>query len=113
MKVNFDGALFLKENVAGLNIIVYDDHGLVVAALSRQIPLPALMEIVEVLVARWVLWFAQELGFESLVMEGDAEAIVNALNGDTMLLFVYGHILHDIKLMSSSVCNVSFKHIKQ
>ena len=35
VKVNFDGALFSKENVAGLGIIIRDDHGLVLAALSQ------------------------------------------------------------------------------
>ena len=45
-------------------------------------------------------------------MEGDAEAIINAINGDTMLLSDYGHILHDIKLISSSTCSVSFRHIR-
>lgn len=46
MKVNFDGALFPKENVASLGIIICDDHGLVMAALSQQIPLPASVEMV-------------------------------------------------------------------
>ena len=106
VKVNFD-------DTAGLGIIIRDDHGLVMAALSQQIPLPASVEMVEVLAARRALLFAKELGFESLVVEGDAEGIIHAINGDSMLNSEYGHILQDIKLLSSSVRNVSFNHISR
>ena len=44
--------------------------------------------------------------------EGDAEGIIHAINGDSMLHSEFGHILHDIKLLSSSVRNVSFNHIR-
>ena len=46
-------------------------------------------------------------------MEGDAKAIINAINGDTMFLSKYGHILQDIKLVSSFACSVSFCHIRR
>ena len=62
-------------------------------ALSQQIPLPVSVEIVEVLVACQALLFAQELCFESLVMEGDSEIIINAIKGDNMSLSDYGHLL--------------------
>lgn len=43
----------------------------VMAALSQKIPLPTSVEMVEVLVARHALWFAQELGFRKVIVEGD------------------------------------------
>ena len=67
-------------------------------ALSEQIPLPASIEIVEVLAARQALLFAQELRFENLVMEGDSEIIINAIKGDNMNLSNYVHLLQDIKV---------------
>ena len=54
-KVNFDEALFAKENKAGLGIIIYNDDGLVMVALTQQIPLPASIEMVEMLVAHRAL----------------------------------------------------------
>ena len=113
VKVNFDGALFSEENTAGLGIIIRDDHRLVMAAFSQQIPLLTSVEMVEVLAARRALLFAKELGFESLVVEGNVEGIIHAINGDSMLNSEYGHILQDIKLLSSSVRNVSFNHIRR
>ena len=58
LKVNFDGAVFVANNIVGLGIIIHSDNGLVTAALSQQIPLPTLVEMVEVMAARRALWFA-------------------------------------------------------
>ena len=63
LKVNFDGALFAGENMAGLGVIICNDSGLVITALLQKIPLPASVEMVEVLVERRALWLAKELGF--------------------------------------------------
>ena len=46
--MNFDGAVFVANNIAGLGIIIHNDNELVMAALSQQIPLPTLVEMVEV-----------------------------------------------------------------
>ena len=52
LKVNFDGAYFAEDNKAGLGIIIRNNVGLVMAAMTQQIPLPASVEMVEVLAAR-------------------------------------------------------------
>jgi len=44
LKVNFDGAFFAEENTASLGIIIRNDNGLVMAALTQHIPLPALVD---------------------------------------------------------------------
>ena len=49
--MNFYGPLFSQDDTTGLDIIIHNDHGLVMAALSQQIPLLALAEMVEVLAA--------------------------------------------------------------
>ena len=85
--------MFAEENIDGLSIIVRNDHGLVIATLSQQIPLPASVEMEEVLATRRALFFAQELGFNNLVLEDDSELVFFAINGDSMLLFELGHIL--------------------
>ena len=52
--------------------------------------------------------FAKELGFESLVVEGDSKIIINSINGENMLYSEVWHIIQDIKLLSSSLRNVFF-----
>ena len=101
--MNFDGALFAEENIVGLGVIIRNDSGLVMDALSQQILLPASVAMVEVLVARRVLWFAKELGFRTLIVEGDSEVIINSINGDNMARSEFGHILQGISLLHLSI----------
>ena len=68
-RYNFDGAVFSQAGLAGIGIIIRNEQGLVMAALSQQIPLPASVEMVEVLAARRALVFAKELGFDRVVVE--------------------------------------------
>ena len=58
---------------------------MVLAALSQKIPLPTSVEIVEVIAARRALIFALELGFESVMVEGDFEIIINAIREKTLI----------------------------
>ncbi|XP_075650103.1 uncharacterized protein LOC142620654 [Castanea sativa] len=81
------------------------------ATLSQQIPLPALVEMVEVIAARRALVFAKELGFDKVVMEGDSEPIINAILGDHMDYAYMGHVMQDIKFMFPSFSIISVKHI--
>lgn len=37
-KINFDGALFVKENCAGVGVVIRNEQGLVMASLSQSIP---------------------------------------------------------------------------
>ena len=101
--MNFNGALFVEENIVGLGVIIRNDSGLVMDALSQQILLPASVAMVEVLVARRVLWFAKELGFRTLIVEGDSEVIINSINGDNMARSEFGHILQGISLLHLSI----------
>lgn len=89
------------------------DHGLVMAALSQQIPFPVSVEMVEMLVSHWALVFAEKLGFDRLVVEGDSEFIINSINGGIMESSPFGHILQDIKWLLAGFSNVSIIHIRR
>ena len=39
-KVNFDGSIFAEEGLAGLGVVIRNGHGLIMASLTQQIPLP-------------------------------------------------------------------------
>ena len=111
VKENFDNAIFSQDGLAGIRVIIRNEQGLVMAALSQQIPSPALVEMVEVLEARQALVFAKELGFDKVVMEGDSKTVIKAILGDYMDCSYMGHVLQDIKLLFSSFSFISVKHI--
>ena len=83
------------------------------AALSQQIPLPALMEMVKVLVACQALVFAKELGFDRVIVEGDSTNTITSINGGHMDYSTLGHVLMDIKCLFSSFSYISVKHINR
>lgn len=63
------------------------------------------------LAAHWALVFAKELRFDKVIMEGDSENVITAINGEHMDYSSLGHVLQDIKCMFSSFSFVSVKHI--
>ena len=48
-KINFDRAMFEDRKLAGLGIVIRDESGLIIVALSQKIPLPSSMDMVEAL----------------------------------------------------------------
>ena len=52
-KINFDGAIFDKDNSASLSVVIWNNEGyLVMASLSQLIPLPPMVNEVETLTTR-------------------------------------------------------------
>ena len=87
--------------------------GLVMAAFTQHTPLPTSVEMVEVLAARGALCFAKDLGFNKVIVEGDSETIIKAINSNGFSASSFGHILQDIKSVSSSLAGVLFKHTRR
>lgn len=69
-KINFDGAIFEKENVADLGVVIRNHEGLVMASLSEVIQLPPTVIEVKALAARRAVEFALELVFDNIFLEG-------------------------------------------
>ena len=102
VKVNFDGGTFKERNLAGLGGVIHNNKGLIMAAFTQTIPLPTSVEMVEVLAARSALVLANELSLNQVQLEGDSEIIINALSKGGKDSSSFGHILLDIKLLSSA-----------
>ncbi|XP_075663011.1 uncharacterized protein LOC142632511 [Castanea sativa] len=113
VKVNFDGATFGTSSSAGLGVIIRNDLGLVMAAFTQPIPLPTSVEMVDVLAARSALCFAKDLGFTKLVVEGDSKIAIQALTNDSLSSSCFGHIIKDIKRLSSTLESVIFSHTRR
>ena len=98
-KVNFDGAVIIDEGLAGLGVVIRNDHGLIMASLTQQIPLPSSVIEVEVLAARKALELTIELGFDNITLEGDSKVLNKSLvKGDNFLAH-YGHLLAEIHVL--------------
>ena len=79
VKINFDGAVFDEANMSGVGVVIRDSYGEVLASCSEKISQAYEAEVIEALAAQKALSFAQELGFQNVILEGDALGLIQAL----------------------------------
>ena len=72
VKVNFDGVVFGELNKSGVGVVIRDNNGAVLASCSEKMSQAYKAEETEALAARKTLMFAHELGFQRIILEGDA-----------------------------------------
>ena len=94
-KVNFDGAVFGEEQEVGIGVVIRDNEGQVLAALSAKVWLPASVEVLKMLAARRAATFTRELGFSRVCFEGDAELMVKCLQSGLVSNALTGHLVKD------------------
>lgn len=56
-----DWAIFSNFSLAGIGVMIWDSWEYIIVALSQKIMLPRPVELVEALIAKWIVSFAQEL----------------------------------------------------
>ena len=112
-KVNFDGAIFVKEGLAGLGVVIRNDQGLIMASLTQQIPLPVSIIAVEVLAAWRALKLTLELGFDKITLEGDTEVLIKSLVTRCNSLAHYGHLTANIHILVSRFSSLSLSHVRR
>ena len=96
-KANFDGALFSSTNAASLGVVIRDNVGAVIGALSMCIPLPQLVATVETLACKRAVQFAAEIGLHEVIFEGDAAGVIQAIKNREADQSAHGHIVGDIQ----------------
>ena len=70
--MNFDGALFIAKNSAGLGVVIHNEEGQVMVSLSQKTTLPFIAIEVKAMPAWRVLKLALETGFHQIILEGDS-----------------------------------------
>ena len=93
--------------------MVGDHQGQVLASLSENVPLPPSSDDVEALADARAINFAAELGFSSVIIEGDSEAIIKALKSNEESLATYGHMISAVRPAIDAFRNISFSHTRR
>ena len=112
-KINFDGALFSTLDRASIGVIIRDCSGLVMASLSQQIPLPLTALETKTLVVARALEFSQELGLNSVILEGDCEILIKLLMEDLLFIASSGLLIQDMKVIAESFQCIRFSHVRR
>ena len=111
-KVNVDATSPLDGlGVSGVGVIVRNDRGNVVPALSKALPLHYPAEWIELFAMEQGVLLAQELAIPNVIFESDAASVVQAvlhdLSGDET-----SHLIQGIQRAKSSFSSCSFRHVK-
>ena len=111
-KVNVDGAAFDDGRPSCIGVVIRDSRGFLIAASNKILPASFSAEITESLALQEGVLLASDLGISHVLVESDALSVIQAisscdLGGDQ------GHIIQNIKDISSSFSWCSFQHLKR
>ena len=111
-KVNIDGAVFSNRKQAGASVIIRDDAGDVVAALSKKwkYPLGAIEAEAKALEA--IVNFARDVGIRDVEIETDLLEIFNAVQGLASSPSSVANVLAGIMVQASFFRQCKFSHTK-
>ena len=112
-KTNYDDAIFVESEEAGIRVIIRDVKGLVIAALAEKIPYMGSMEVLEALAARRVARFAVELGLIESKFEGDFKVVWRALRLANGAHSSIGEIIKNMMSIIGSLRTFSFSHTRR
>ena len=112
-KVNSDGAVFASLRKVGLGVMIRDSNGKVIAALSSPMVGPLGTLETEAKAMEVGLRFALDIGIRDVVVECDALAVFNAVQGfvapSSSILFIVDSILQQARWFRSCY----FSHTKR
>ena len=74
-----DAAVFSNTKAVGIGVVVRDHEGLVLAALSKRIPLPLGPLEAEAKAMEEAVYFARDIGLQDVIFETDSSTISGAL----------------------------------
>ena len=93
--------------------MIRNGHGLILASLTQQIPLPDSVIEVEVLAARKALELTIELGFDNITLERDSEVLIKSLAKGSNSLAHYGHLIANIHVLMARFSSLSLSHVRR
>ena len=80
-------------------MIIRDCQGKGLAQMVEIIPLPITVIELETLATSKALQFAADLSLNDVILEGNSEIVINALNADSYSLASFGLPIQDVKCL--------------
>ena len=81
------------------------------ASLSQKISLPQTVVELETLAATRAIEFSIELGFSKVILEGDSETVIKALQDNSPSLAPFGLLIRDAQETANFFTCISYAHV--
>ncbi|XP_075665477.1 uncharacterized protein LOC142635157 [Castanea sativa] len=105
--------VFDDMTASGKGVIIRNDRGQVMAALSSKSHAVVDSKEAEVLARRRALEFAVDAGFSELIVEGDNANVMHSIRSDRVDLSCLGNLYDDIRCLAACLRHVEFHSIRR
>ena len=112
-RANVDGAIFNALSTAGMGVLIRDDKGRVVGALSQNFHAPLGTLEAEAKAMEAAVLFARDLGVQDITFEGDSLQVCNFLAGSTVVPPAVANVLEGIRFHLQFFRSYAFSHVKR
>jgi len=99
IKLNWDAAIDSNSNTMGLGLVARDFTGKVRAMMCNFLPYVTDPAVAEAFAARQGAILARDMGFQKVVLEGDSQVIVQALNSESVCAVAYASLVADTRTL--------------
>ena len=113
LKINVDGAFSKHSRSAGIGVVIRDDAGSLVVALSKHFHVPLGPLEAEAKAFEASLQLAWDLGLQNVVLEGDSLVMVRALRGQSIPPSSVDSLCLGMQQISAEFHSVNFSHVRR
>lgn len=111
--INVDAAIFSHTERMGIGVVIRNHLGLVLAASRRFVDHVDNPELGEVIAMRHALIFAEETGFQKIIVASDCASLINKVKSHEIDRSCTGAIVFDIKSKAPKFKSCCFTHVSR